>query len=142
MPEAQTTPQCDHDAIRAGTAGIDAIGVQPGGGRDPDLALYNCPVCGSTIAREITDGPGTLELLREIAGAPPGGWPRLELPKEPGPITLARDSEIDGKALEAFLEAGGDLNPNGHRLIIAGDFAMTGPTAERITLTRTRDEVV
>lgn len=137
-----SNPTCDHDAIRARTAGVDPIGCQVGVGGEPDLELFNCPGCGSTIATEITAGPGTLELLREIAGAPAGGWPRLDLPKVPARVVLDFDAEIGGKTLATFLEEGGELVPNGHRLIIAGDFSLTGPTAERILPALVTREVV
>lgn len=41
-----------HEAIRAGRTALKPVGVQPDPlGEEPDLILYNCPHCGSTIAR-------------------------------------------------------------------------------------------
>lgn len=127
--------ECDHEAIRAGTAGLDSIGVQvglTGEADDPDLELFNCPACGSTIAREVTEEMQTLAILRAAVGAPEEGWRTVELPTPPEPLRLLEDAEVAGDALGAYLEAGGSIVQNGYRLIITGTLALTKRTAARI----------
>lgn len=129
----------DHAGIVAGRLTGDPIGVHVDEHGQPELEQVNCPVCHTTMSRPIHDQV-LLASLRELAGAPPEGWPFLELPSS-GTVRLERDSEIDGMALGRLLEAGGALDPNGYRFIARSPVPIRA-AAEAVRLSACRDDEV